>query len=400
VSIFKKAIVEQSAAKVGIFGRQGSGKTTTAAMIAIGLSKTFHNSAPVFFFDTESGSDFVVELFNVEGVEFIHGKSRSFKDMRAGLAEADASGACAYLVDSYTHPWNELVATFKAKSRRKKLEMHHQDELKTLWRGWTDQMLASPAHCLLAGRLGFEWGEEDDEETGGRKLIKLGSKLKGEADAGYEPHLLVEMEQLQGADTRMKKTRTKKGSSEHHAYVLKDRWRSLSGRMFTFKTLNDYKLGDYKKVFDAFSPHWNKLTIGGAHRSIDASRTSEDLFDTPGGQSVFAERQRRKEIATEEVQAMLVKVWPGQDAASKQAKQAAIKQLFDVYAWRSVEEKSLEEIERALAAMQKFVAQMEAAPPANHDAAIDLLAECRDAVNEETAPAQIGEVAPEEAKAF
>lgn len=400
MSIFKKAIVEQSAAKVGLFGRQGSGKTTTAAMMAIGLSKTFHNNAPVFFFDTESGSDFVIELFETEGVELIHGKSRSFKDMRAGLAEADASGACAYLVDSYTHPWNELVATFKAKSRRKKLEMHHQDELKTLWRGWTDQMLASPAHCLLAGRLGFEWGEEDDEETGGRKLIKLGSKLKGEADAGYEPHLLIEMEQLQGADTRMKKTRTKKGSSEHHAYVLKDRWRSLSGRMFTFKTLNEYKLGDYKKVFDPFSPHWNKLTIGGAHRSIDASRTSEDLFDAPGGQSVFAERQRRKEIATEEVQAMLVKVWPGQDGASKQAKQGAIKQLFDVYAWRSVEEKPLEEIERALAAMQKFVALTETAPPANHDAAIDLLAECRDAVNEETAPTQLGEVASENRQAF
>jgi hypothetical protein len=395
MSIFKEAIVEQSAAKVGIFGRQGAGKTTTAALMAIGFSKTFHQNAPVYFFDTESGSDFVVDLFKAEGVKLIHGKSRSFKDMRAGLTEADATGACAYLVDSYTHPWQELVSTFKAKSKRKKLEMHHQDELKTLWRGWTDQMLASPAHCLLAGRLGFEWGEEDDEETGGRKLIKLGSKLKGESDAGYEPHLLIEMEQLQGADTRMKKTRTKKGSSEHHAYVLKDRWRSLSGRMFTFKTLNDYKPGDYKKVFDPFLPHWGKLTIGGAHSSIDASRTSEDLFDGPGGHSVYAERQRRKEIATEEVQAMLVKVWPGQDAASKAAKQAAIKQLFGVYAWRSVEEKSLEEAERALAAMQQFIVRSEAKPPANHDAAIDLLAECRDAVNETYQP-QIGVVAPED----
>jgi hypothetical protein len=28
--------------------------------------------------------------------------------MRAGLREAEESGCCAYLVDSYTHPWQEL----------------------------------------------------------------------------------------------------------------------------------------------------------------------------------------------------------------------------------------------------------------------------------------------------
>lgn len=394
MGIFKEAEVEQGAAKVGIFGRQGSGKTTTAAMIALGLSKTYHNSAPVFFFDTESGSDFVVDIFKAEGVKLFHAKSRAFQDMRDGIKEADAAGACAYLVDSYTHPWQELVATFKAKSRKKRLELHHMDALKSEWRVWTDLMLNSPAHCLLSGRLGFEWGEEDDQETGERKLIKLGTKLKSEADAGYEPHLLIEMEQLQDEGSRVKKTRAKKGSSVHHAYVLKDRWRDLSGRGFSFKTMNAYKPGDYKQVFNAFLPHWQRLTIGKAHRSVDGTRTSGQLFDTENVSSLYADRQRRKEIALAEVQAMLVKMWPGQDAASKEAKQRAIVQLFDVYAWRSVEEKSLEEAERAMGAMQSFVARAEKTPPANHDAAIDLLAECRDAVNFQP---QIGVVAPEDA---
>jgi hypothetical protein len=400
MALLQKAIVQQSAAKVGIFGRQGSGKTTTSALITIGLSKTYHNGAPVAFFDTETGSDFVIELFETEGIELLVVKSRAFKDMRTALAEAEKAGCCAYLVDSYTHPWQELTAAFKKKSSKNRLEFHHMDQLKTLWRGWTDQMLNSSLHVVLSGRLGFEWGEEESTDGGERKLVKLGSKLKGESEAGYEPSLLIEMEGVQDSEARMKKSKAKRGSIVHHALVLKDRWRTLNGRGFQFKDINAYKAGDYKPVFDAFSPHWSRLVIGSQQRSLDASRTSEDLFDAPGGQSIFAERQRRKEIATEEVQAMLVKVWPGQDAASKQAKQAAIKQLFDVYAWRSVEEKPLEEIERALAAMQKFVAQMEATPPANHDAAIDLLAECRDAVNEETAPTQIGEVAPEEAKAF
>jgi hypothetical protein len=395
MGLLKKATVEQAAAKVGIFGRQGAGKTTTSTLIAIGLSKTFHKGAPVAFFDTETGSDFVIEIFDIEGVELVVVKSRAFKDMRAALREAEQLGCCAFLVDSYTHPWIDLTGSFKAKSKKKRLEFHHMDDLKTMWRGWTDQMLNSPLHCILSGRLGFEWGEEDQED-GEKKLVKLGSKLKGESEAGYEPSLLIEMEGVQDSDARHKKTKAKRGTIVHHAIVLKDRWRSLNGRTFMFRDLNSYKAGDYKPVFDAFAPHWNRLVIGSEQRAVDGTRNSEDLFDSPGGQSVYAERQRRKEIATEEVQAMLVKVWPGQDAASKAAKQAAIKQLFGVYSWRAVEEKSLDDIERALAAMQQFVARTETKPPANHDAAIDLLAECRDAVNETYQP-QIGVVAPEDA---
>lgn len=397
MALLKKAVVEQSAAKVGIFGRQGSGKTTTSALITIGLSKAFHNGAPVAFFDTETGSDFVIELFETEGIELLVVKSRAFKDMRAALTEAEKAGCCAYLVDSYTHPWQELTAAFKKKSSKNRLEFHHMDQLKTLWRGWTDQMLNSSLHVVLSGRLGFEWGEEESTDGGERKLVKLGSKLKGESEAGYEPSLLIEMEGVQDSEARMKKSRAKRGSIVHHALVLKDRWRSLNGRGFQFRDINTYKAGDYKPVFEAFSPHWDRLVIGNQQRALDGARTSEDLFDAPGGQSVFADRQRRKEIALEEVQAMLVKVWPGQDAASKQAKQSAIKQLFDVYAWRSVEEKSLEEAERALAAMQKFVALAEVKAPANHDAAIDLIAECRDAVNDQNFKPEVGVVAPEDA---
>jgi CelD/BcsL family acetyltransferase involved in cellulose biosynthesis len=141
MSLLREATVEQSAAKVGIFAPQGAGKTTTALLIALGLSKTYHNNAPIAFMDTENGSDYVVPIAQSEGVKLMNFKSRAFKDMRTGLREAEDGGCCAYIVDSYTHPWKELVDTFKAKSRRKKLEFHHMDELKSLWQAWTDQML-------------------------------------------------------------------------------------------------------------------------------------------------------------------------------------------------------------------------------------------------------------------
>lgn len=379
MSLLQKAKVEQASAKVGIFGRQGSGKTTTSALIAIGLSKTYHKNAPVAFLDTENGSDYLVPIFEAEGVELLVVKSRAFADMKAALREAEKGGCCAYLVDSYTHPWRELTDTFKAKSRRKKLEFHHMDALKGMWQVWTDQMLNSPLHVLLSGRLGFEWGEEETDE--GRNLIKLGTKMKSESEAGYEPSLLIEMEGLQSTDAREKQSRTKKGTIVHHCYVIKDRWRALNGRTFVFKDINQYKAGDYKKVFDAFLPHWSKLAIGATQKAVDGSRTSEALFSDEG-QNVGQQMQRRREIACEEIEGILAKLWPGQDANSKATKRDLVETLFGTYSWTAVQSKDLLVLENAVALLREFKDATETTPPGSPAEAVALLTMVRDRVDE------------------
>jgi hypothetical protein len=346
MGFLKVAAVEQSAAKVGIFAPQGAGKTTTSALIAIGLSKTYHNGAAVSMQDTENGSDYLVEIFKMEGVPFLAGKSRAFTDMKAALREAEEAKACAHIVDSYTHPWLELIETFKAKSKRKKLEFHHMDQLKTLWRGWTDMFLNSPLHVIVAGRRGFEWGEGEDSDGDG-KLIKLGTKMKGETEAGYEPSLLIEMEGIQDADTRLKKSRAKRGTITHHAYVLKDRWRTLNGRTFTFKDINNYKVGDWKPVFEAFRPHFDRLAIGQGQRAVDGNRTSGELFHGPDGESDFQKRLTRIQIALEEIKEVAAAVWPGQTEAAKKSRQTVLECLFDTLSWTAVEQRPLSELEEA-----------------------------------------------------
>lgn len=353
MGLLKPVAVEQAAAKVGIFAPQGAGKTTTSALILIGLSKTYHNGAPVTMMDTENGSDYLKPIFDAEGVELLVVKSRAFTDMRGALREAEAMKACGYLVDSYTHPWSELTTSFKAKSKRKRLEFHHMDELKSLWRQWTDQMLASPLHIVLAGRLGFVWDNEERED-GGRDLVKLGNKMKGESEAGYEPSLLIEMEGLQSDEGRIKKTRAKKGTISHHAYVLKDRWRTLNGRSFQFADLNDYKQGDYKKVFEAFRPHFDLLAIGGTQRALEPGRNSEALFSGPGGESEFAERQKRIAIALEEIKELASAIWPGQSAVEKKARQTVLESIFGTLSWTAVEGKQLQELEDGVAILRRL----------------------------------------------
>lgn len=347
MGLLRAAKVEQSAAKVGIFGSQGSGKTTTSALIAIGLSKTYHNGAPVAFMDTENGSDYLVPIFEAEGVKLVVVKSRSFKDMKAQLVEAAEMGCCVDLVDSYTHPWQELNEALKKKLGVSKIEFKHMDQLKTMWRGWTDLMLNSPLHVIVSGRLGYVWDREEEENGRKGDLIKLGTKMKSESEAGYEPSLLIEMEGIQSGDRRDKKTHSKKGTITHHAYVLKDRWRTLNGRTFLFKDINSYKAGDYKKVFDTFAPHFAKLAIGGEQRAIDQGRTSEALFDGTGD-NAYQQRARRVQIVLEEIQGTLVKLWPGQDQTSKQMKALAIETIFDTRSWTQVESYQLERLDLGL----------------------------------------------------
>jgi hypothetical protein len=351
--LLKTATVEQAAAKVGLFGGQGSGKTTTSALIALGLSKTYHKSAPVAFMDTENGSDYLVPIFEAEGVPLVNFKSRAFKDMLAGIKEAEEAGACAYLVDSYTHPWQELNESLKKKLNVSRLEFRHMDQLKSTWRGWTDAMLNSPLHVIVSGRLGYVWDREENENGSKGDLVKLGTKMKSESEAGYEPSLLIELEGIQQESARVKKTRAKQGSIVHHAYVLKDRWRTLNGRTFTWKDINDYKVGDYAKVFDVFQPHFGKLAIGGQQRAVDPSRTSGALFDGHGD-SAYQQRARRVQIVLEEIEGTLVALWPGQDAKSKEQKRMAVETLFGTRSWTAVSHFALEKLDAGLDAFKLF----------------------------------------------
>ncbi len=351
-SLLKPAVIEQAAAKIAIFGRQGSGKTTTAALIALGLSITYHQRAPVAFNDTENGADYLIPIFEAEGVKLFVIKSRAFTDMRQGIIDAKEAGCCLYLVDSYTHPWRELNDSLKTKLKVRELEFKHMDELKGLWQTWTDLMLNSPLHVIVSGRLGWEWDRQENEE-GRRELIKLGTKMKSENEAGYEPSLLIEMEALQDGDARLKKTRTKRGTITHNAYVLKDRWRTLNGKTFQWPDLNDYKPGGYKKVFESFQPHFAKLAIGKQQCAVNPERTSGELFDERGN-SAYQQRVKRVTITLEEFWETLATIWPGQDTASKELRRMVVETIFDTRSRTAVESKPLEELEFGLRVLQAF----------------------------------------------
>lgn len=403
MALLKKAVVEQSAAKVGLFGPGGSGKSLSATLMAIALSQTFHKGAPVVLQDTEGASDWLIPIYEIEGVELLRVKSKSFVDMRQALREGEQqAGGCVFISDSYSHPWAELQASLKKRLNVKKLEFHHMQELQDLWQEWVEQFLNTPLHCILAGRLAYEWENDVDVETGKMGFHKAGTKMRSEKDAGYEPHLLIEMEAVRVMEEireskvggRRKRTKTEKkagGHFLHRMHVLKDRSRILNGRMFEFKDINDYKKGDWKHVYQALAPHFANMNIGGgANHAIDSKRSSAALFDQRGD-SDYARRVQRVKVVLEEFDGTLMVIWPGADNKSKALRNLVTETIFKTRSWSAVESKSLEDLDAGFEWLQRFERKVKAGKSealTEATATVTLLTECRAELDAEAEAAQ------------
>jgi hypothetical protein len=341
--LLEEAKIEQSAAKVGIFGLQGSGKSTLAALMSIGLSKTYHGGAPVAYHDTENGSDFLKPLFDAEGVQLLVRKSKCFADAAATLHEAARRGCCTFIEDSITGDWDELTESFKKKKGISKIELYHWGMLKPQWNEeWVVPMLNSPLHVITCGRAGDVW-QEVDQEDGSTKSTKVGTKMRAEGQFGYEPSLLIEMLCQQNLGGRRRKNA---GRMIHSATILKDRARFLNGKSFDWPDINTYKAGDWKKYFEVFQPHFNFLNIGGKHVAVNPA-DSQQLFDGNGNADYY-KRKQEIQIALEEIEGTLVAIWPGADAKSKKFKAMAIYTLFGTRSWEKVTTLPIADLEAGL----------------------------------------------------
>ncbi len=378
MGLLKEVANDQARAKVGIFGMQGSGKTTTNALLALGVSLTYHKGAPVAMQDTENGSDYLKPIFDAEGVKLLVHKSGAFSDMVKVLHEAEQTGCCAFIMDSVTHTWRELVDSFcaaKARAWRKETyspQFQDWKDIKTQWAVWTYMFLNSPLHCFIAGRAGYEYEyQESATEPGKKELIKGDTKLKAENEFGYEPSLLIEME----SDRRNTNKRHRGGTITHVAYILKDRARSLNGKHFEYPDMNNYKPGDYKKVFKDFQPHFAFLNIGGQQKAM-LPNTSEELFDEANGDSEARKRAQSRKIALEEIENVMgVVLWPGTTADMKRIKLSVMQALWGVRSWTAVEGMPLRAIENGLWALHEFETAARDVQPEG-DGIFKLLNEC------------------------
>lgn len=374
-------------AKVGAFGTAGSGKTTTLSELAIAVSKDLHNSAPVAFFATEPGVDYVIPMFEAEGIKLYVERSKAFSDLLATVRDAQKFGCCALVVDSITHVWVELVDAFCRKRNISKPEFQHWRVIKGDWAQWANQYVNAPLHIFVAGRAGFEY-EYEENSDGKRELVKGDSKMKAEGEFGYEADLLLEMSATSDK-AEQRKVRGKKAAQQaaprmvHNALVRKSRVWSLNGREFSFADQDRYNAGDYKKVSECFQPFLDFIRGGeAAGPVIDSSRTSEGMFDG-NGDGEYYRRQRDKQIAVETWQATMNAIWPGSDAASKRARAVVGESITGLRSQTAFENQPLDRIQDQVRVLLAFESVIKGNYPTSNE---ELTAAIEQAKNMASAP--------------
>lgn len=318
MGLFKPADNTMAFLKAGIMGEAGSGKTHTSTLLAIGLIQYLQvrgidgGDKPVFMLDTENGSSWVKPMFDEAGIPLMVAKTRAFKDLVPAVREAEKNASVLF-IDSITHFWEELQASYMADRKRTRLEFQDWAVLKKLWRGFSDVFVTSHLHCILCGRLGWEY-EQVEDERGKKQIEKSGAKMQAEKGLGYEPNILVWMERNMDLHTKQV-ART--------ATVLKDRSRRLDGKQFADPT------------FLTFLPHVEFMALGGTHEAVDTERNSAAIIPDDDAPTSDLKSIRRG-IVLDEIEALLVKHYPSTSAADKQAKAALVLKHFKTPSWTEI----------------------------------------------------------------
>ena len=339
MTLLKKAKSEMAFLKMGIYGEAGSGKSFTSTQVAIGLHKHIKSDKSIAFLDTETGSDFVIPIFKSAKIELVTAKTRAFKDMLDVVDEAEKN--CGILIiDSITHVWNEMTESYCRQNNLKRITLNHWQPVKQTWREFTKKYINSSLHIIMAGRSADKWEHVEDEE-GAKELQKVGTKMRSETEIGYEPSLLVEMEQ----DRKLSRIG---GGWINRAWVIKDRFNLLSHKHFDFKPFEGAEYRD--DAFKAFLPHIEMLNLGGKHRAIDVDRSSDDMFEK---NTAGATKYRAHKALLEEIKNEIHLLHPGQDAKSKTARIELSKEVFGTSAWSNIEAMRIDDLDNGLKAIRK-----------------------------------------------
>ena len=334
----KEAVNDQAYLKLGFLGFAKSGKTYTATKIALGLHKYIKSQKPVAFLDTETGSAYVLPLFQEAGVKLVTAKSRAFVDLLA-IGRQAASKCDILIIDSITHFWVELVKAYQLRTGRKRLRVQDWGPIKDEWQAYTDFYINSKLHIIMCGRAGWEYDFREDEE-GNTEIQKTGIKMKAEGDMSFEPSLLIEMEKVREKTGRVGQ------EIVHRAWVVGDRFHDLTGKSFDNPT------------FESFLSHVKKLNLGGEHLGVDTTSSSKDLFDSPEGRNSI---HKRREIALESIQNEITKKIPGRAAKDQQLKIKILEDTFGTNSWTAISDFHPEKLETGLKKISESTIESEVA---------------------------------------
>lgn len=337
--------------KASIDGVNGSGKSQLCARIAIGISKTFYDSAPVVVADSEERwRIYQRTMFEPEGVPLVRMGGNTLIGVQRAIDSIKANGACVFVADQLTTPWKEGIKEFGYEDGY--LPFDRRQQLMNLWMPFIKAFRYGSFHAICAGRLGYEW-ENLEDDSGRIRPTQGNSKFNagGGENFGYEADLELEMFRNKRRLFGLIRGKTQ---YEYLCEVVKDAAAGiLNGKQFVFPGQDGmYKPGDYKPVFEAFRPYLEFMSQVDAPNHPTGS-TRELLH---AGKTPWAKDQSERRKLLEELDSLFAYcLGSPQSTQGKMFRNLTLEYFGYSWSWSRMEEDApTEELHRNLAVMRQL----------------------------------------------
>lgn len=339
--------------KAGIYGEQGSGKTHTAVNLAIAIAKVLGKDA-IAFYDTEVAATFHTERVKKAGLKFYLTPAKSLVGAIDFIYECERLGIPG-VIDSVTHLWRELIASYCKQKGIKAPVMRDWGHLKPHWYEFSDAFVQSRTHLIACGRAGIvtEDTENDEGKVDGFKVID--TKMKAEGEFGYEASLELEMERVR-LDPKKRKEIAKTLPKKKHVYltradanvciVKKDRNPDLKTTMMGRQI--------YWPIFEDFDDHMKCLNFGGKYPERSPNDSSAKLFQSENGPNM-EQWKRKKDAALSKLwdEVIVLAKLDGTGKDQKLARAQALVRAFGTAAEKEIEDMRLVELLRGIECLQR-----------------------------------------------
>ena len=208
---FEKATKEKSLLRSALFGPSGSGKTFTALRIATGMRKA--TGGRIGLIDSERGSaSKYADRFDFDVCDL---NERDINAYEKAIESAKEAGYKVLVIDSGTHPWQELLGEIDkmARARFGGNKWSAWAEGTPKQRQFVEAILSYPGHVIMTMRSKTEWSFDRDERTGKNRPTRVGLAPEQGKGIEYEFDLLLEL------------------TTDHLCTVIKDRTGKFQDRM-------------------------------------------------------------------------------------------------------------------------------------------------------------------------
>lgn len=318
--------------KAGFGGMAGAGKSKTATEFVIGSYQDLGYTKPVLVIDNEKGSRFLIPQFKAASVPVRVKDTTSLQDVLTAF-DFLRNGDIQYLfIDSLSKVWYRYVRQYMEDNRRRFMELSDWGKILPAWQEtFADRFVAAEGSIVFTGRGGFSYEKEEDElnENGTVKkkgqFVKSGVKMKVAGETPFEPDLNLWME-------RQEEITSAGLEVWREAHVMKDRSGLLDGKTLKNPTY---------EMIRPFVRYLVDVPTGAVAGETDGNSLA------PSENFESQDRRRRRDVALEEIQAEIVKMYPAADAASKASKAELIEELFGTRSWTAVEGKPVDKLELA-----------------------------------------------------